>query len=193
MNRHFRPQIQNGTVVKRTQSGVKPVPKAASRVALPLAPLSPLWSSQAIEVGALTQRGLSLLALDERLRSTDTIAKEKASTRPYALVGLLVCGALLAGGFMFSLRDHFMAHAFGREEVKLKTKTDQVTTERQQIKARVEQATSSQAIDRLAHENTDLAPLAFDQKKMVTGAKKIATTEKAKKTAGLVAARPARN
>ena len=193
MNRHFRPQIQNGTVVKRTQGGIKPSPKAASRIAMPLAPLSPLWSSQAIEVGALAQRGLSLLALNERLQSTETVAKEKASTRPYALIGLLVCGALLAGGFMFSLRDHFIAHAFGREEVKLKTKTDQVTTERRQIKARVEQATSSQAIDRLARENTDLAPLEFDQKKVVAGAKKIAATEKAKKNAGLAKARPARN
>lgn len=184
MNRNFRPQIQNGPVAKRTQVsyGVKPSPKATTRTPISLAPLSPLWSNPPIEVGALTQRGLSMLALDERLRSTETNAKEKASSRPYALVGLLICGALLAGGFMFSLRDHFIAHAFVREEVKLKAKTDQATTERQHIKARVEQATSSPEIDRLARENTDLAPLEFDQKKLVKGAKKIATTEKAKKT-----------
>ena len=193
MNRHFRPQIQNGTVVKRTQGGVKSSSKAASRAAMTLAPLSPLWSSEAIEVGVLKQRGLSLLALDERLRSTEPVAKEKASTRPYALVGLLVCGALLAGGFMFSLRDHFIAHAFGREEVKLKSKTDQATIERQHIKARVDQATSSQVIDRQARENTDLAPLEFDQKKVVMGAKKIAATEKAKKLPVPATARSGRN
>ena len=184
MNRHFRPQIQNGQVTKRTQvsSSAQSSPKAATRSVMPLTPLSPVWSGQAFEVGALAQRGLSLLALDERLHSSETAVQTKTATRPYALVGLVICGALLAGGFMFSLRDHFIAHAFGREEVKLKAQTDHANTERQQIKAQVERATSPQEIDRAAGKNTDLAPLEFDQKKMVSGAKKIAATEKAKKT-----------
>ncbi|MBS1806857.1 MAG: hypothetical protein JST84_01540 [Acidobacteria bacterium] len=185
MNRHFRPQIQNGQVTKRTTVTYTAnyASKKPSQLSLPMAPVTPAWSGPSVEVGALAQRGLSLLALDEPLRSSKTVAKEKTASRPYALVGLLFCGALLAGGFMFSLRDHFIAHAFGREEVKMKSQTDHVNTERQHIKAQVDRAASPQEIDRAAREHSGLAPLEFDQKKAITGAKKIATTEKAKKPA----------
>lgn len=183
MNGHFRPQIKNGQLVKRTPitSWVKASPKAAPKTTRrsALAPLSPLWTG--VSVSTLAQNGLSLLGLDERLHSTTTTVKENTATRFSALVGLLVCGGLLAGGFMFSLRTHFIAYAFGRDVVKLKAKTDHVNTERQHLNAQLEQAASTQEIDRAAREFTGLAPLEFDQKKVAVRAKKIAITEKAKK------------
>lgn len=192
MNKHFRPPIQNGHVAKRTQ--VTYGGKMETRASLPLIPVSAVWSGQSVEVGTLTQRGLSLLGLDERLNSTKPAAKATAVTRPTVLIGLLVCGTLLAGGFMFSLRDHFIAHAFGREEVRLKSRTDQANTERQHLKAQTELATSPQELDRAARESNGLAPLEFDQKKVISGVKKITAAEKAKKpSVPQSRARPARN
>lgn len=195
MNKHFRPQIQNGTIAKRTQVAysVRPAPQTTSRAASAvLTQLSPAWSAPSVEVGALKQRGLSLLGLDEQLRSTTkTKAAATTTTRPYALVGLLFCGALLAGGFMFSLREHFIAHAFGRNDIHLKSQTEELKARNQRLKADVEHAASPPEIDREARKSSGLAPLEFDQKKITSGARQITAAEKAK-TAPQPKARAAR-
>ncbi|MFN7928368.1 MAG: hypothetical protein U0Y68_10555 [Blastocatellia bacterium] len=184
MNNSFRPQIQNGPVAKRTQANysVKPAAKPITRAAAPLlTQLTPAWSLPTVEVGTLKHRGLSLLALDEQLQ-LPTQAKEvaKATSRPYALVGLLFCGVLFAGGFMYSLREHFIAHAFGRDEIKLKDQTQNIKAKNQRLQAEVEHAASPQEIDREARKSADLAPLEMDQKKLVSSTKKVTATEKAK-------------
>jgi hypothetical protein len=181
MDKHIRPQIKNGQITKRTQVtySVRATPQTTRSSQVRLAPLTPLWSD--VSVGTWAQNGLSLLGLDEKLRSTEGTKKEKVATRPLALVGLLLCGSLLAGGFMFSLRTHFIASAYGRDKVKLKVKTDQSQIEHKHLQSQFEHAASVHEIDRATREYTNLAPLEFDQKKVAVRAKKIAITEKAKK------------
>lgn len=186
MNNYIRPQIQNGPIAKRTQPthSVRPAPKAVPRAtSAVLTQLTPAWSVPNVEVGALKQRGLSLLALDEELRSTATtkaVAQEKAASRSSVMVGLLCCGALLAGGFMYSLRERFTAHAVSRDEIELKDKTTETKARNQRLRAEVEHAASPEEIDREARKASGLAPLEFDQKKIASGAKKVTTAEKAK-------------
>ncbi|HEX4948172.1 MAG TPA: hypothetical protein VFZ34_15980 [Blastocatellia bacterium] len=118
--------------------------------------------------------------MDEQLQSTETITREKTAGRSRVLLGLIGCGVLLAGGFMFSLRDHFTAHAFGRDEVKLKSKLEQVEAEQQQLDVTLKQAGSPKALDQAARE-AGLAPLKMERKKIVTATKPITPVEKAKK------------
>ena len=180
MNMQFRPKIQNGNIVKRSRSGyiAKPVPRSPQ--ALPLATLTPLWSG--VSVGELAQSGLAALGLDGRLQSTQVLAQEKTASPSRLLLGLIGCGVLLAGGFMFSLRDHFTAYAVGREEVKMKLKIEQADVEQQQLDLTLQRASSPQMLERAARESVGLAPLELEQKKVISGAKKVAAAEKAKRT-----------
>lgn len=180
MNMHFRPKIQNGPVTKRTRSGYADL--AAPRLPKPVATatMTPLWSG--VSAGELKQRSLAALGLDERLQSTAVIAKEKTASSSHVLLSLIGCGVLLAGGFMFSLRDHFTAHAFGREEVKLQSKIQQADAEQQQLDITLQRAASPQMLERVARESAGLAPLELERKKVVIAAKKVTAAEKAKTT-----------
>lgn len=180
MNMHLRPKIQNGPVAKRTRLGTSPKPAPRAPKAAPMSPLAtvgPLWSG--ISVSTLTQSGLAALGLDEPLQSTELVAKEKTASRSRVLLGLIGCGVLLAGGFMFSLRDHFTAYAVGREEVKLKSKLDQTEAEQQHLDVTLKRAGGPQALDRAAREVAGLAPLELERKRIVSRAKQTAA-EKAK-------------
>lgn len=183
MNMQFRPKIQNGPVVKRSRPGytVQSAPRASRPSSAATATMMPLWSG--VSVGELTQRGLAALALDERLQSTEVIAKEKTVAPSRVLLGLIGCGVLLAGGFMFSLRDHFTAYAVGREEVKLKAKAQQVDVEQQNLDLTRQRVSSPSMLDRAAREVAGLAPLEMERKKAVSVAKKITAAEKAKTAA----------
>lgn len=182
MNMHFRPKIQNGPVAKRSRSGhtFQSVSRSPKPSFAATATMTPLWSG--VSAGELTQRGLAALALDERLQSTAVIAKEKAASPSRVLLGLIGCGVLLAGGFMFSLRDHFTAHAFGREEVKLQSKIQQSEVEQQQLDITLQRVSSPAMLDRAAREVAGLGPLEMERKKVVVTAKKITAAEKAKTT-----------
>ncbi len=195
MNMHFRPKIQNGTVAKRPRAAA--APQSASRPAMARLPrarpatprstgvsaaaatLAPLWAG--ISASELAQTGLAALGLDERLQSTTVVAKEKTASHSRLLLGLIGCGVLLAGGFMFSLRDRFTAYAMGREEVKLKAKIEQAETEQQQLGITLQRAASPQTLERAAREVAGLMPLEMERKKVVSVTKKVTTAEKAKK------------
>ena len=180
MNMQFRPKIQNGNIAKRSRSGylAKPVPRSPQPS--PLATLTPLWSG--VSVGELAQSGLAALGLDGRLQSTQVLAQEKTASPSRLLLGLIGCGVLLAGGFMFSLRDHFTAYAVGREEVKMKLKIEQADVEQQQLDLTLQRASSPQMLERAARESAGLAPLELERKKVISGAKKVAAAEKAQRT-----------
>ncbi len=182
MNMQFRPKIQNGPVAKRARSGytVQPVPRSPKPSSAATMTMTPLWSG--VSAGELTQRGLAALGLDERLQSTAVIATEKTAAPSRVLLSLIGCGVLLAGGFMFSLRDHFTAQAFGREEVKLKSKIQQADVEQQQLDITFQRAASPQMLERAARESAGLAPLAMEGKRVVSGTKKVTAAEKAKTT-----------
>ena len=181
MSMHFRPKIQNGAVAKRTrtvqQPVVRPTPTPRSAKASPFATVAPIWSG--VSVGALAQSSLAAIGLDGRLQSTEVAAQEKTEARPRALLGLIGCGVLLAGGFMFSLRDHFTAHAFGLNETQLKSEIERAETERQHLDVTLKRANSPQALEQAARSN-GLAPLELERGKVVIGAKKPTATAKAK-------------
>lgn len=183
MHMHFRPKIQNGAVVKRSRPGytVPSAPRAPKPSYVATATITPLWSG--VSVGELTQRGLAALALDGRLQSTEVMTKEKTIAPSRILLGLIGCGVLLAGGFMFSLRDHFTAYAVGREEVILKAKSQQADVEQQNLDLTRQRVSSPNMLDRAARELTALAPLEMERKQVVSVAKKITAAEKAKTTA----------
>ncbi len=182
MDMHFRPKIQNGPVAKRTRTGygyaAKPAPHSPKL--LPFVTITPLWSG--VSVGELAQSGLVAFGLDERLQSTEVIAKEKTVSPSRLLLGLIGCGVLLAGGFMFSLRDHFTAHAFEREEVKLQSKIQQAEVEQQQLDMALQRAASMPTLERAARESAGLVPLELERKKVVSTAAKVTAAEKAKLT-----------
>jgi hypothetical protein len=182
MNTHFRPKIQNGPVAKRARSGytAQSAPRSPKPSFAATATMTPLWSG--VSASELTQRGLAALALDERLQSTAVIAKEKTASPSRVLLGLIGCGVLLTGGFMFSLRDHFTAHAMGREEVKLQSKIQQSEVEQQQLDISLQRVSSPSALDRAAREVAGLGPLEMERKKVVIAAKKVTAAEKAQTT-----------
>ncbi len=182
MNTHFRPRIQNGPVAKRARSGYTAQSVSRSPKPSPAATetMTPLWSG--VSAGELTQRGLAALGLDERLQSTAVIAKEKTASPSRVLLGLIGCGVLLASGFMLSLRDHFTAHAFGREEVKLQSKIQQSEVEQQELDITLQRVSSPNVLDRAAREVAGLGPLEMERKKVVIAAKKVTAAEKATTT-----------
>ncbi len=180
MNMHFRPKIQNGQVAKRARTGYTVQPASRSIKASPLATMTPLWSG--VSVSELKQNGLAVFGLDGQLQSTQVVPKEKTVSPSRVLLGLIGCGVLLAGGFMFSLRDHFTAHAVGREEVKLKSKIQQADVEQQQLDIARQRAASPQMLERAARESAGLAPLELERKRVVSGTKKVTAAEKAKTT-----------
>ena len=178
---HFRPKIQNGPVAKRTrtvqQSATRPTPTLRATKAAAVATVAPIWSG--VSVGSLAQSSLAAIGLDKRLQSTEAAAQQKAEARPRVLLGLIGCGVLLAGGFMFSLRDHFTAHAFGLTETQLKSEIERAETERQHLDVSLKRANSPQALEQAARSN-GLAPMELDRGKVVIGAKKPPAAEKAK-------------
>ena len=180
MSMHFRPKIQNGQIARRSPitNATRPSPRFS--VPSSLSALTPVWAG--VSVTELAHTGLSALALDGKLKATETTVKSKAqpASRARVLVGLIGCGALLAAGFMFSLRDHFMAYACGREEVQLKSQVDQISAERRTLEVKREHAVSPPEIDRLARQQTTLAPIEMDQKKALQVAKKPAAASKLK-------------
>ncbi len=173
MNAQYRPKIQNGQVIKRprTAAGSYTITKA-QRAAY--AVLAPAWDGPS--VSAIAQTGLSALGLDEKLRTTEVIAqtatKTTALSHTKTMMGLIGCGLILSGAFMFSLRDHFTAHAFGRDQVKVQTQIEQATAVQNNLEAQHQRAASPGEIERAASTLTNLAPIEPEQKKMMSLPKK---------------------
>ncbi len=182
MDMYFRPKIQNGPVAKRSRSGsiVRSAPRSPKPSPAATATMTPLWAG--VSAGELAQSGLAAFGLDERLRSTETVAKARTAAPSRVLLGLIGCGVLLAGGFILSLRDHFTAHAMGREEVQLKSKLQQANAEQQQLDISLQRVSSPSTLDRAAREVAGLAPLEMERKKVVIGARNLTAAEKAKTT-----------
>lgn len=173
MNAQYRPKIQNGQVIKRprTTAGSYTITKT-QRAAYSV--LAPAWEGPS--VSAIAQTGLSALGLDERLRTTEitapTTTKTAALSHIKTMMGLIGCGLILAGAFMFSLRDHFTAHAFGREQVKLQSQIEQAAAVQNNLEAQRQRAASPGEIERAASTLTNLAPIEPEQKQMMPLPKK---------------------
>ncbi len=184
----YRPQIQNGQVVKRPRPASSqhynssPQYSAARRypVAAATATMAPAWSG--ISFGELAHNGLGVLGLDEKISTTEakTRAAGKTMTRLGLMGGLISCGLLVVSGFVFSLRDHFKAHAMGREEVGMRRALDQSQAEQRGLEYQLGQAVSPQAIEQAARQY-GLAPVELDLKnKVIAPAKTIAKKEQGK-------------
>lgn len=170
MNTQYRPKIQNGQVIKRprTTAGSYRITKSVNTS---YAVMAPAWDGSA--VSALTQTswsaGLSALGLDERLRTaeaaTQTATKTVALSQTKTMMGLIACGLVLAGAFMFSLRDHFSAHASGREQIQLQADIKQATAVQNTLEGQRQRAASPGEIERAAATLTNLAPITPEEKK----------------------------
>ena len=75
---------------------------------------------------------------------------------------LIVFGACIAAGFVFSLHQHFTANAIGREDVRLKANLDQAFSEQRHLELKRERAFSLREIERVANQRGNLAPLKLD-------------------------------
>ena len=174
----YRPQIQNGQVVKRPRpasshqynswtqySAAQPTARRYP-TASATATMAPVWSG--ISFGELAHNGLGVLGLDEKISTTEvkTRAAGRTMTRVGLMGGLISCGLLVVSGFVFSLRDHFKAHAMGREEVGMRRALDQSQAEQRGLEYELGQVTSPQAIDQTARQY-GLAPVALDLKSKV--------------------------
>jgi hypothetical protein len=78
-----------------------------------------------------------------------------------ALLGLILFGAGIATGFVFSLHQHFTANIIGREEVRLKADLDRAFSEQRDLDLRRARASSLREIERAASRQ-NLAPLKLD-------------------------------
>lgn len=183
MSMHFRPKIQNGQIIKRTRITSPSITNQKPDITAWIATIKPAWSGKS--VGELAYTGLSVFGLEEKLRAIE-VRKEKNAevSRVRVLFGLLALGVILAGGFMFSLRDHFIAHAFGREEVKLKSQLDQTRAEKRVLETSLRQVSNPQAIDNSARQLTSLQSVQLDQKKTATHINPASRDGKEKKQAG---------
>lgn len=147
MQSHFRPQIQNGPIAKRPRRHPAPtVTSPSSSLALP---------SKAVAAGLQARARLRALS--------PAAAMELLPSR--VLVTLLVCGALIAAGFVFGLHEHFVAYAFGRDEVKVQTKIEQSTSEQRALKAEQRQAVSPFVLARTAESQGRVQPIKLDPAK----------------------------
>ena len=182
----YRPQIQNGQVVKRSRPALSqyynsaPQYSVARRSSVASATMAPAWSG--ISFGELAHNGLGVLGLDEKISTTEakTRAVGKTMTRLGLMGGLMSCGLLVVSGFVFSLRDHFKAHAMGREEVGMRRALDQSQAEQRGLQYELGQAVNPQAIDQAARQYA-LAPVELDQKnKVIIPANKNKKTEQGK-------------
>lgn len=125
MGNHYRPVIQNGPIAKRARRAAKPS----------LAP------------HAATPRRAHRQSPDIRPLAAASFAVRELCP-PRALVALVGCGALIAAGFIFGLREHFVAYAFNREEVKVQSKIEQVISESRALNAEQQQAGSPLSLAR---------------------------------------------
>lgn len=78
------------------------------------------------------------------------------------LLYLIVFGACIAAGFVFSLNQHFTASALGREGVRLRAELDRASSEQRHLELNRARASSPQEIQRAASRQGDLAPLKMD-------------------------------
>jgi hypothetical protein len=176
----YRPQIQNGQVVKRPRTATSqhynssPQYSASRRYpnASATATMAPAWSG--ISFGELAHNGLGVLGLDEKISTTE--AKTRAAGKTMTRLGLM--GGLIS--FVFSLRDHFKAHAMGREEVGMRRALDQSQAEQRGLEYQLGQAVSPQAIEQAARQY-GLAPVELDLKnKVIVPAKSTSKREQGK-------------
>ncbi len=169
----YRPQIQNGQVVKRSRPAssqhYNSSPQYSARrypAASATATMAPAWSG--ISFGELAHNGLGVLGLDEQITTTEaqTRAAGKTMTRLGVMGGLIGCGLLVVTGFVYSLRDHFKAHAMGREEIGMRRAIDQTQAEQRGLQYQLGQAVSPQEISQAAQQ-FGMAPIELDLKNKV--------------------------
>jgi hypothetical protein len=131
---YHRPAIQNGRIAKRAR---RPAPTAAT------------VSDGLAHAFNSTARAAGL---------TDVRATQASAALPI----LIVCGLLLASGFVYSLWQHFTSARLVRESVMLRNDADRAATGQRNLQIDHAQASSPEQLEqRLAGSN--LSPLQFDQ------------------------------
>jgi cell division protein FtsL len=90
-----------------------------------------------------------------RLPSTqrnNSITRERDGRAFSRLAGLLFCGLLLAGGFVFAAGQHFAAVHYGYESEKLRLERAQLLEEQRRLLLEREAATSPTRLERAARD-----------------------------------------
>lgn len=172
MNSHFRPTIQNGKVIRR--SAVAP---RNQRARLPQVSFNTTLPDLG-DIGAWSHQGLAFFGLDDHKLEVVAEPRAEKTARARVILPLLGCGLLLAGGFMFSLKDRFATHAYVKEEVKLKSQFDQAQSEKRFLQASLQKAAGLGEVSRAARESNEVHAGQLD--KRLTPAKPVSAKEESK-------------
>src|SRR5437764_1323251 len=97
-----------------------------------------------------------------RLMHANQPLEVSAPHQSRALLYLIAFGACIAAGFVFSLNQHFIASALGREGVRLRAELDQAGSERRHLELNRARASSPLEIEHAANRQGNLAPLKMD-------------------------------
>ena len=131
---YHRPAIQNGQIARRSR-----------RVAPAAIPASPRVRRN----------------FDAATRAAG-LTGARAESRSAAMPALIICGLLLASGFVYGLYQHFTAAGVLRDRVQLRTELEQARTEQRSLEIRDDQERSpAQLEQRLG--GGELVPVSFDQ------------------------------
>jgi hypothetical protein len=150
MRNHYRPAIQNGPIAKRARRPSVP-PAAQSGAARVAARRGP------------RERMPEMLreAAGERFRAAASVAAR--DLRPSrVLLALIGCGLLIAAGFVFGLREHFVAHALNRAEVRVQSEIERATSAERALKAEEKQAGGPRSLAESANRRGHVQPLKLD-------------------------------
>lgn len=150
MRNHYRPAIQNGPIAKRARR--PPAPPAARSSA----------------AGVVARRGprermpeVLREAAGEKFRAAVSVAAR--DLRPSrVLLALIGCGLLIAAGFVFGLREHFVAHALNRAEVQVQSEIERAASAERALKAEQKQAGGPQPLSDSANRRGRVQPLKLD-------------------------------
>jgi hypothetical protein len=131
---YHRPAIQNGQIARRSR-----------RVAPTAIPASP----RARQNFDAATRAVALTGAREESHSA-------------AMPVLIICGLLLASGFVYGLSQHFTAAGILRDRVQLRTELEQARTEQRSLEIRDEEEHSPAQLERRLGSG-ELVPVSFDQ------------------------------
>lgn len=120
-----------------------------------------IYYRPSIQNGSVVKRTPRIKSSPRPIRSSQPPPPE-APHQSRALLYLIVFGACITAGFVFSLNQHFTASALGREGVKLRAELDQAFSEQRHLELNRAQASSPQEIGRTANRQGNLAPLKLD-------------------------------
>ncbi len=144
---YHRPAIQNGQIARR--------PRRVAPAAIPASPRVRRNFHTDTQVSGLTSA--------------------RTESRSAAMPALIICGLLLAAGFVYGLSQHFTAAEALRNRVQLRTELEQARTEQRSLEISDEQERSPAQLERRLN-GDELVPVSFDQ-----SVRHVASRETAKK------------